>query len=346
MSLRVGLVGAGGVGRKRALAVCQDERTDLCLVCDTIEDRAREIASEVDGQAARTVVNWQTAVEATDVDVVIVSTTHDMLAPISAAALQAGKHVLCEKPLGRNATEAKQATVAAAESGKVLHAGYNHRFHPAIRQLQEALAGGSLGEAMLIRGRYGHGGRPGYEQEWRADASVSGGGELLDQGAHLIDLCLWLLGPVEQVNGRTQTAFWDMAPVEDNAFALLTTPTGTTASLHVSWTQWKNLFSLEVFGRDGYAHVEGLGGSYGVPQLTLGHRADGGAPEETRQRFDGEDLSWAAEWDAFVRAIDGEQTTAADGLSGVRTLECIDALYRSSAAAGAPESLPDSGNSH
>ncbi|MBT5060296.1 MAG: Gfo/Idh/MocA family oxidoreductase [Gemmatimonadetes bacterium] len=354
MTLRVGLIGAGGVGRKRAAAVREDPRTDLQVVCDRVEARAREVAAASSFAAAgkiaaaepRILAAWEEVVASTDVDLIIVSTTHDMLATISTAALQAGKHVLCEKPLGRTVEEAQRATGAAAESGCVLHAGYNHRFHPAMQALHQIVGSGQLGDLLNLRGRYGHGGRPGYEREWRADASISGGGELLDQGAHLIDLSLWLLGAVEEVNGRVQTAFWDIAPVEDNAFALLTMTGGQTASLHVSWTQWRNLFSLELFGRDGYAQVEGLGGSYGEQRLTLGHRrAAGGAPEESSQVFAGVDRSWNAEWDAFVRAIDGESTLAAKGISAVETLDCIGAIYRSAATAGSPVSILTTGES-
>ncbi len=336
MSLRVGLVGAGGVGRKRAAAVSADPRTQLRAVCDVVEERAHEVAAD----GARVGTHWREVVEADDLDLIIVSTTHDLLSQISAAALTAGKHVLCEKPLGRTAAEASTAVEAAAAAGRILHAGYNHRFHPAIEGLREAALAGKLGELMNLRGRYGHGARPGYETEWRADARISGGGELLDQGAHLIDLSGWLLGPADQVNGRIQTAFWDIAPVEDNAFALLTTPTRQTACLHVSWTQWKNLFSVELFGTDGYGLVEGLGGSYGQQRLTIGRRRqEGGVPEERTVAFSEPDRSWNGEWDAFLRAIEGEMTAAADGAAGVATLECIEALYRSAAREGSVETI-------
>ena len=119
---------------------------------------------------------------------------------------------------------------------------------------------------MFLRGRYGHGGRVGYDREWRADPAHSGGGELIDQGVHLIDLSRWFLGPFADVDGAAHTYFWDM-PVDDNAFLRLTTPGGQVAFLHVSCTEWKNLFSFEIYGRDGKLHIEGLGGSYGVERL-------------------------------------------------------------------------------
>ena len=120
---------------------------------------------------------------------------------------------------------------------------------------------------MFIRGRYGHGGRIGYDREWRADPTLSGGGELIDQGVHLIDLSRWFLGDFAHVDGAAHTYFWDM-PVDDNAFLRLTTAAGQVALLHVSCTEWKNLFSLRDLRPHGKLQIDGLGGSYGIERLT------------------------------------------------------------------------------
>lgn len=321
---RVVQVGAGGVGRKRAAAAQAHAATELVAVCDRNETAAADLASEF---GVTPIADWGEAL-AIDADLIVVSTTHEVLSSISTAALQAGRHVLCEKPLGRNVAEVRSAVQAAQASGRVLHAGYNHRFHPAILAARAAVDNGEVGPLLNIRGRYGHGGRPGYDREWRADPDMAGGGELLDQGAHLIDLSLWLLDPVESVQATTQTAFWDMS-VEDNAFVLLRTTSDQVASLHVSWTQWRNLFSLELCGRDGYITVDGLGGSYGTEQLVLGRRpAVGGVPEEKRQVFDRPDDSWNREWDAFVNAVDGRSGAGADASDALSTMEWIARSYR------------------
>src|SRR5205823_5892688 len=122
---------------------------------------------------------------------------------------------------------------------------------------------GVIGEIMFLRGRYGHGGRIGYDREWRADPQRAGGGELIDQGVHMIDLARCFLGEFEHVTGHAATYFWDMQ-VDDNAFLLLRTSEDHAAFLHVSCTEWKNLFSLEIYGRGGKLQIDGLGGSYGV----------------------------------------------------------------------------------
>ena len=156
---------------------------------------------------------------------------------------------------------------------------------------------------MFVRGRYGHGGRLGYEKEWRADPETAGGGELLDQGIHLIDLSRWFLGDFEQVEGRIASYFWDM-PVEDNAFLLLTTARGRTAFLHASWTEWKNLFSMEIYGRLGKLEISGLGGSYGVERLSYYKMSpEMGPPATEIWEFPMADNSWELEFAEFLEDI-------------------------------------------
>ena len=300
--MNVGLIGAGGAGQRRAAAVTAHDGCSLTAVCDRVHTLAQNVAA---ASGASAVESWQSLVEDAAIDTIIVSTTHDMLSPMSVAALRAGKHVLCEKPMGRDADEVSQVLTAAEEAGRLVAAGYNHRYLPAIADLQRAVSSGSLGTIDFIRGRYGHGGRPGYDKEWRGDPQLAGGGELLDQGAHLIDLCLWLLGDFESVTGHTTTRFWDIAPLEDNAFGLFRCGGGQVASIHVSWTQWKNLFNLEVFGSDGYALAEGRGGSYGPQRFVLGRRrAEGGAPREKITDYGDGDESWSLEWRNFAARIE------------------------------------------
>ena len=327
---KVGLVGAGGVGRKRAAQVNACPRSRLHWVYD-VDAAAAAATAEANG--ARAAADWRAVVDA-DIDALIVSTTHDALAPVSVAALEAGKHVLCEKPAGRNPAEVRQAVEAAEAGGRVYKAGYNHRYHPAIRKVHRVWREGGIGEIDFIRARYGHGGRPGYDREWRADPDKAGGGEMLDQGVHLIDLCGWFLGDFEQISGWISTRFWDM-PLEDNAFGLLRTAGGQVASIHASWTQWKNLFSFEVFGRDGYAVANGLGGSYGPEHAVIGRRRpEGGVPDEARFDFPQEDASWALEWADFVEGMDGG-TPLSSGREVLTTIEWVYRLYRASATGAA-----------
>jgi predicted dehydrogenase len=232
--------------------------------------------------------------------------------------------------MGRNLDEARRIADAAALSERVLRIGFNHRFHPAVRRAAELIRAGGIGRIVTLRARYGHGGRPGLEGEWRSDPAQAGGGELIDQGIHIVDLFHWLAGMPDEAFAFVQTAVWPIVPLEDNAYGLLRFREGAVGQLHASMTQWKNLFSLEVQGDAGGVVVEGLGGSYGTERLLVIERAmEGGAPAVHEERFAGEDASWALEWDAFLQAIDGAGSEEAGPDDGVAAMRIIDALYRS-----------------
>ncbi len=323
-TLIVGLIGAGPMGRRRAEAIKASPGSSLAIVADIDEPRARTLAREVECQAT---ARWQDVVEREDIDIVVVSLPTYLLAPVSLAALKGGKHVLCEKPLARTVDEAHDMVETARACGVMLKTGYNLRHYPAIKKAHDHLP--DLGELLFLRCRYGHGGRPGYEKEWRCSPELSGGGELKDQGVHIIDLFRWFMGDFTSAQGTVSTSFWDMK-VEENAFAILQTAKGQPANLHASWTQWKNLFSLEVFGKNGYAIVEGLGGSYGVPKLTLGWRPpQGGVPKQEVHEFPGPDLSCHEEWAEFTSAIRDGREPMASGFDGLQVLRTVYAIYQS-----------------
>jgi predicted dehydrogenase len=244
-------------------------------------------------------------------------------------AVRHGKHVLVEKPGAINLAELSELENAARENRVLVRVGYNHRYHPAALKAQEIFRSGALGPIMFVRGRYGQGGRLGYEQEWRADPKLSGGGELIDQGVHLIDLAALFLGDFTTVEGHTATYFWKM-PVDDNAFLSLRNATGATAWLHVSCTEWKNLFSFEIYGRDAKLHLEGLGGSYGVERLTYYKMLPQmGPPETTIFEYPRGDESWKIEMDEFIEDIRTGRTPV-PGLKEARTaLAVVETIYQS-----------------
>lgn len=321
--MRVGVVGAGRIGQRRAEVAAADASCEVVAIADVDQSRARGLADRV---GCRSVAPWDELVQMPEVDVVVVATSHDGLAPIAVAAASAGKHVLCEKPLGRDLGEAHAIMRAARATGVVLKTGFNHRHHPAIQAAHARLP--TLGRILFACCRYGHGGRPGYEQEWRGQAARAGGGELLDQGIHVLDLFRWFVGDIVEVQGLVTTAFWQVAPLEDNAFAWLRTAQGQVASLHASWTRWRNLFSLEIFGEHGALAVEGLGGSYGTERLIVTERRPGEPPLVAEESFPGPDTSWTEEWREFVRAIRTGDTPLGDGADGLAAMRLVDAIYR------------------
>jgi predicted dehydrogenase len=324
VTLGAAIVGCGLIGQKRAKAL-GDARLVACA--DLQIERAQALARPYNAAAGD---NWHDVIQRPDVDIVIVATTNNMLAEITHASVQTGKHVLVEKPAARSAAELEPVMEAANTANKCVRVGFNHRYHPALRKAREIFDSGKLGELMFVRGRYGHGGRLGYEKEWRAVPALSGGGELIDQGVHLIDLSRWFLGDFESISGFAHTYYWDM-PVDDNGFMMLKTAKQQVAHLHVSCTEWKNLFSLEIYGRDAKLHLEGLGGSYGVERLAYYKMLPQmGPPETTIWEYPGEDRSWQVEFAEFLEDIRLSRQPAASLSDAYQALKIVEQIYRDS----------------
>jgi predicted dehydrogenase len=324
----VAIVGCGLIGQKRAQAL---REAQLVMCVDVDLSRAQKLAQSTPGASAT--IDWHTALDRPEVDIVVVATTNAALAEITLAAVQAGKHVLAEKPAARRSSEIEPVLAAAQQAGVQVRVGFNHRYHPALLKARELFAAGALGEMMFVRGRYGHGGRIGYDREWRADPTLSGGGELLDQGVHLIDLARQFLGDFEHVSGYAHTYFWDM-PVDDNGFMLLRTAQQQTAFLHVSCTEWKNLFSLEIYGKQAKLQIEGLGGSYGVERLTYYQMLPQmGPPDTTSWEYPRGDQSWALEFAEFLEDIRLGREPAASLRDAHAALTIVEKIY---AASGYP----------
>jgi predicted dehydrogenase len=259
-----------------------------------------------------------------------VATINSALAEVSAAAIHAGKHVLVEKPAGISARQIENLITLAKKHNVCVRVGFNHRYHPAFIKAREIFESGIMGEMMFIRARYGHGGRLGYDKEWRADPKLAGGGELIDQGIHLIDLASWFLGEFTTVEGHTATYFWNM-PVDDNAFLSLQTAKGQTAWLQVSCTEWKNLFSFEIYGRHAKLHIEGLGGSYGVEKLFhYQMKPEMGIPDTKVYEFPGADDSWRFELNQFEDDVRNRRTFDSGLREARAAMEVVEQIYTQS----------------
>ncbi len=319
---RVAIIGCGLVGEKRVKLLPPGTVT---VACDLNLERAQKLASLSPGCKATDSV--EKTVASNTVDCVMIATLNAALAPIAKQALASGKHVLAEKPGAISVREIEELESISKQSGAVYRIGYNHRYHPAFRKAREIFESGALGPMMFLRGRYGQGGRIGYDKEWRADPKLSGGGELIDQGVHLVDLAGIFLGEFTQVDGHVATYFWNM-PVDDNAFMSLRNAAGKTAWLHASCTEWKNMFSLEVYGRDGKLHMEGLGRSYGVERLTYYKMLPQmGPPETSVWEFPGEDDSWKIEMQEFFEDIRLKRTPQPGLKEAKSVLQVVERLY-------------------
>lgn len=321
----VGIIGCGLIGGKRANALGAGGRLRACA--DVNPARAQALASK---EAGKALTDWRELVRMPEVDIVVVATLHDTLAEITQAAVEAGKHVLVEKPAGRNAQELEPVIAAAEKGGVKVRVGFNHRYHRALRKAHEIVRSGVLGDLMFLRARYGHGGRIGYDREWRSDPALSGGGELIDQGPHLIDLARLFMGDFTRIQGSAHTYYWDM-PVDDNAFMILQTEKQQTAFLHVSCTEWKNTFAMEIYGRSGKLDISGLGGSYGVERLTYYRMLpEMGPPETTAWEYPMADDSWAVEIAEFYDDIRLGREPAASLRDAHAALKVIGNIYKES----------------
>jgi predicted dehydrogenase len=328
--MKIGIVGCGLIGQKRAVAA-RERGAEIVGFTDVNPALAQGLAGRFDSRAYADL----DGLIAAGPDVVIIATVHDALAPLALRAVEAGKHVLVEKPAGQERGEVQAVAAAAKASNRVVKVGFNYRFHPAMLKAKEVLESGALGPMMMVRARHGHGGRVGYEKEWRCDPARSGGGEMIDQGSHLIDLSRWYMGELSLKFACTPTSFWDV-PVEDNCFLAFETEGGQMAWLHASWTEWKNIFSFEIFGRDGKLMIDGMGGSYGVEKLTHYRMLpEMGPPETTSWEYPGPDLSWHREFDELAAAISEGRRPVGDITDAAALWTLIEAAYEFNGPRGA-----------
>ena len=322
-SMNIAIVGCGLIGEKRLKALREHR---LLYAIDPQIPRAERLCT-LKGEG-RALANWEDIVNDPALNLVIIAVTNNLLASMAAAFLRENKHILVEKPAGKNPADIRQALDAQAKSSAFAKVGFNHRYHPAMLKAKELVQSGVLGELMFIRGRYGHGGRLGYEKEWRFDREISGGGELLDQGVHLIDLSRWLIGEeFTQISGHADRFFWEME-LDDNGFMDLRTDSGKTAWLHVSCTEWKNLFSLEIYGKYGKLHIDGLGGSYGLERLAYYKMLpEMGPPETTIWEYPFPDKSWEAECAYFVNCIEKGTPPEGNLFDAAQALHIVHTIY-------------------
>jgi predicted dehydrogenase len=326
--LRAGIVGYGYMGEIRHRNI--ESHRDLVLM-GVVEPR---LQGPVGG--APLFADYQ-ALLAEKPDVVFVCTPNNLTPDVTVAALRQGCHVFCEKPPGRTLADIVRIRDAeAASQGCKLIFGFNHRHHPGITDAKALCDGGTMGRVLTLRGVYGKSGGDGFERSWRNDPGVGGGGILLDQGIHMLDLFRFFCGDFEEVMGMAVTSHWDI-PVEDNACVLLRNTHGQMAQLHSTATAWKHVFRLEIGLERGYLAINGLlskTGSYGRETLLIGRRpgrgelAAVGNPREEMAYYD-RDPSWELEVDHFVECIRrDEPVRQGTSLDALRVMEIVERVYR------------------
>lgn len=334
--MRFAQVGAGVIGQLRASALRSVPDASLRAVFDPDPAAARALAER---HGAHATDDYAALVARDDVDTVIVSSPPQFHEEQVVAALEAGKDVLCEKPLANSLDAARAMVETARRLGRTLTTGFNHRYFPAIASVKEALDGGLLGELDHVRAFAGHPGLSSFRSAWEYDSNVIGGGALMDVGIHMIDLTRYLLGEVEEVYGKATGAVWNLGGSEDNGLALMKSPAGTYATFQATWTEWKGYrFHIEAYGTKGMARA------YYAPMMSTCITMDhpGGAASTKRNFYPTVALreklhgwQWTVERTFereladFVRVVHGETPpTIADGFSGFRAIEIAHAVYR------------------
>lgn len=329
--MRYGIIGCGGIGQLRAEALAQTPGAQLVAVSDVDATRANDVAGRFHSQAVN---RWQALVERGDLDAVIVSTPPASHSEISIAALENGKHVLCEKPLARNVEECQAMVAAAATARKTLATGFNYRFYPSILKAREWLQAGLIGDLDHIRSYAGYTAAD-HSQAWLHDVNEMGGGALRDNGIHLIDLTAYFLGDVAEVKGFATGQVWGFQGIEDNGFALLRSAKGPLAALQASWTEWKGYrFQIELYGKRGCITASCF------PMLTevIWSEKTGGPKQRKQARFFKtfvmEHLksyrwvvvqSFILEFQALEAAMAGRPSEIASGQDGLRAIQIAQA---------------------
>jgi predicted dehydrogenase len=332
----VAVIGCGAIGVRRARTAAADARTGLRVVVDTDRERAVALAAELNVDCA---TDWRDALGRSDVDCIVVCTPIALLIPIGIAGLRSGRHVLIEKPLGRNATEARTITAEARRSGMVLKVGFNSRYRPALVRAHELIGKGAIGRLLQLSAHAGVRAAPDVESLWRADAELAGGGELLGTGVDVVDVFHWFAGPAVRAQAELQSALWNLGRLEDTAFGLLRFRDGVVGQLHVSATEWRRRFRFEANGDRGTLSISSVDPGHG-DALTLVRRAEPASDPEIEEVTIGEpDSSWAAEWSDFIAAMHGAGLRHGLPEEGLQIMATIDALYaaaRSGTAVGIP----------
>jgi 1,5-anhydro-D-fructose reductase (1,5-anhydro-D-mannitol-forming) len=302
MPVRVGIIGFGKMGETRAEALAADGRGQIVKVFD-INATARPDLPRA--------ASIEAIVQDPAIDAVYICLPNWLNKPTTIAALNAGKHVFCEKPPAFTAADMAEIMEAENRSGRVLMYGFNHRHHEGVMKMKQIIDSGAYGRPMWMRGRYGKSVDANYLRSWRADRSLAGGGILLDQGIHMLDLFLHLSdAPFDEVHAMVSSRYWNIPDIEDNVFAIMrNSMTGLEVSFHSTMTQWRHLFSLEIFMERGYLVLNGLktsSNSYGEEVLTIAkNRSSAPAAsweDEELVRFK-VDTSWAREATMFMDAV-------------------------------------------
>ncbi|MBI1746797.1 MAG: Gfo/Idh/MocA family oxidoreductase [Acidobacteria bacterium] len=344
--LNVGIVGCGVMGEARARALQKMPQARLLAVTDVCRDRSEKLAARFHCAATP---DLREILFSAEVNCIIVSVPPHQHVEACLAALEAGKHVIVEKPLANSSSAAQKIVEAAQVRGLVLATGFNYRYYPALRKARELIAAGYIGTLDHVRSFGGHPGGDEFTHAWVHDPEVMGGGTLMDNGIHIVDLTRHFLGEVDEVVGFRTDRVWRFKGCEDNGFALLRRGDGVVATLHTSWTEWRGYrFHIEIYGTEGVLRV-----AYPPMRLHAYRRSLAGRKARGKlylfPMFQLNERLWSPRYTLvdsliremidFQRRLRRETVPAATGKDGLRAIQIVEAVYQSAAAGGTPVKL-------
>jgi predicted dehydrogenase len=319
-----GLIGCGVIGGRRVNALPSGVKLTSCF--DPNQERAQAISNSTGAKIYKTA---DELLNPKEISAVVIAAINSALAPLLQMAISRGIHALVEKPAARSFTELSSVSLA----GTKIKIGFNHRFHPAFEDLVSQIKSRQDDPILFIRAQYGNGARLGFESEWRAKPEISGGGELLDQGVHVLDLASVLLPDLKVMAGYCKTHYWNM-PVDDNSWAILSNgngPSASTFSFHVSSSEWKNEFRFEVYTRQRKYQWLGLGRSYGPEKLLIYKmKPEMGPPDFEEKTYPPEDHSWLSENQNFLDSINGVKKINGGIEDALKCLKLVESIYQKS----------------
>lgn len=299
--IKVGIIGYGKMGKIRSHAIEQSGQAKIILVYDI--NQQTYLDDYLPAKTTDEIINHR------DIEAVFICTPNYLNKPLTIQALNAGKHVFCEKPPAFNENEMHEIIAAEKQSGKKLMYGFNHRHHSSIVHMKDMIDSGDYGKVLWMRGRYGKSVDKDFFKSWRSKRETAGGGILLDQGIHMLDLFIMFGGGFDVVKAEVSNLYWEQE-IEDNVFAIYKNSiNGVVASLHSTMTQWRHLFSLELFLEKGYMVLNGLktsSGTYGDEILSIAKNrttAPAATWEDEEHMTFHADLSWQSEVKLFIEYI-------------------------------------------
>lgn len=325
------IIGMGRMGCTRYAAMSRHGGYEVVAICDTNEENLKEYRE-------KTYKDWKRCIDETEMDAVFVCTFNLYIPDIVCYALERGYAVFSEKPPGRNLEDTLRMKDALDNStSKILKFGFNHRYHNSVIEAKALLDSGILGNIVCARGVYGKAGTPQFQHEWRNNKEISGGGIMLDQGIHMLDLMYYFMGKFTSIQSEVDQLVWKDMPTEDSAFSILRTEDGKVASLHSSAFQWRHKFSLDIACTEGFVSLNGLitsTNSYGEERITyyrkdLEQKTGGlGKPIEHTMCFDS-DESWDYEMREFYDAVLLKKNiTIGTIYDAINLMEMLEIIYK------------------